>query len=307
MTGGATISRRAFLLAPLALALRISRPGAAASDLAFLVIGDWGRPSTGQRRVAGQMGKVAEAIGARFVISTGDNFYRDGVASLEDPLWRTAFEDVYTAPSLQVPWYVALGNHDHKGDVRAQIAYSERSARWRMPDTHFRHTEAVPGGGALDLFFLDTEPIKRGYADWIRRLTGFFSDDQLAWLDRELAASTARWKIVIGHHPVFSGGSHQNTPALVAWLKPILERHKVQVYLNGHCHNLEHVVIDKVNYLTSGAGARPRPAGPVAGTRFVMGNRLGFLAARVNAAAMTIQFVDDAGTVLYEGSIPVEP
>jgi tartrate-resistant acid phosphatase type 5 len=302
------LSRRAFVVGVTGAALA-GRRAAAGQDreLAFLVIGDWGTSSSDQRRLAARMGEIAERLGSRFVVSTGDNYYPDGVASLEDPLWQTAFEDVYTAPSLQIPWYVALGNHDHRGNVAAQVAYSQRSPRWRMPAAHFRHTEPVPGGGTVELFFLDTDPIKRSYEAWSRRPVGPFAHDELAWLERELAASRARWKIVVGHHPVFSGGSHPDTPVLVNHVKPLLERYGVQAYINGHSHALEHIVVGGVHYVTSGAGAKPRPARAIAGTRFVAGERLGFAVARVTADTVAIEFVDEFGAVLYRATIELAP
>lgn len=44
--------------------------------------------------------------------------------------YQDTFESVYTAKSLRVPWYVLAGNHDHAGNVKAQIEYSQKSNRW---------------------------------------------------------------------------------------------------------------------------------------------------------------------------------
>jgi tartrate-resistant acid phosphatase type 5 len=307
MTRPFRTSRRSFLAtAAAALALGPSRLAqAAAPELAFLVVGDWGTGSIGQRKVAAQMAKSAEAIGARFVITTGDNFYPDGVTSVEDPHWKRTFEDVYAAPSLMIPWYVSLGNHDHRGNVNAQVEYAQRSSRWRLPAAYYKHTETLADGSAADFFFIDSQVIREDY----RRTRGRSArDEQLIWLERELAASIAPWKIAVGHHPVFSGGHHGNTEALVVLLKPLFERYGVQVYLNGHDHDLQHLAVGKVHYLISGGGgARPRPSRPVAGTRFVMGERHGFMTARLAPHAMDVEFIDAEGASLYRASIPGAP
>jgi tartrate-resistant acid phosphatase type 5 len=307
MTRPFRISRRSLLAtAGAAIALGPSRLAwAAASDLAFLVLGDWGTGSSGQRQVAAQMAKSAEAMGARFVITTGDNFYPNGVKSVDDTHWKYTFEDVYAAPSLTIPWYAALGNHDHQGNVNAQVEYTKRSSRWRMPATYYKHTEMLADGSPADFFFIDSQAIREDY----RRTRGRGARDaQLIWLERELTASTARWKIAVGHHPVFSGGRHGPTEALVVLLKPLLEQFGVQVYLSGHEHDLQHLAIGKVHYLISGGGgARTRPSKPVAGTRFVIGRRHGFMTARLAPHAMDIEFIDAEGASLYRASIPVQP
>jgi len=125
-------TRRSFLGGTALLATGFGRcSNAATSDPTFLVLGDWGTGSTAQRKIAVQMAKTAKAIGARFVISTGDNFYEDGVESVLDPQWKTSFEEVYDQPALMIPWYITLGNHDHHGNIVAQVDYT--NSRWRLP------------------------------------------------------------------------------------------------------------------------------------------------------------------------------
>jgi tartrate-resistant acid phosphatase type 5 len=283
------------LLLLLAPAGRASEP-----ELAFAVIGDWGKGTPEQRKDAAAFGRVAETHGARFVISTGDNFYPRGVSSVKDPNWKTLFEDVYSAPSLMVPWRVVLGNHDHRGSTAAQIEYSKTSARWRLPAPFYKHSERVADGIEADFFFLDTTPLyqaSRGaWKFWP------FENEQIAWLRRELAASQAEWKIVVGHHPVFSGGDHGNTPILIEKLKPLFEKFGVNAYFNGHDHALEHIVVNGVNYFTVGAGAEGSLSHPVEGSRF-HGGTTGFVAARLHRADLQVEFFDGNGTSVYRADI----
>src|ERR1700733_3511395 len=88
----------------------------------FIAMGDFGRNGEYmQKEVATQMGITAKDFGADFFVITGDNFYPSGVASTQDYSWTASFETIYTAHSLQNPWYVVLGNHDYKGNVQAEI------------------------------------------------------------------------------------------------------------------------------------------------------------------------------------------
>jgi hypothetical protein len=54
------------------------------------------------------MGKVGEELDIDFVVSTGDNFYENGLTGTDDQAFEQSFTDIYTAKSLQKPWY--LGN-----------------------------------------------------------------------------------------------------------------------------------------------------------------------------------------------------
>lgn len=51
------------------------------------------------------MGRVAEKLNIDFVISTGDNFYDDGLTGIDDPAFETSFSRIYTANSLRKQWY----------------------------------------------------------------------------------------------------------------------------------------------------------------------------------------------------------
>jgi tartrate-resistant acid phosphatase type 5 len=53
-------------------------------EVSFVVIGDWGTGTDDQHRVARQMAAASRAIGARFVVSTGDNIYPRGLKAADD-------------------------------------------------------------------------------------------------------------------------------------------------------------------------------------------------------------------------------
>jgi hypothetical protein len=55
------------------------------AGLHFLTVGDWGFANQDQHNVANEMGKIAEGAPLDFIISAGDNFYENGVSSVDDP------------------------------------------------------------------------------------------------------------------------------------------------------------------------------------------------------------------------------
>lgn len=54
------------------------------------------------------MGKVGEELDIDFVISTGDNFYEDGLEGVHDNKFADSFTNIYTAKSLQKQWYSGM-------------------------------------------------------------------------------------------------------------------------------------------------------------------------------------------------------
>lgn len=293
---------------------------AEAGALRFLVLGDWGKllaykkgangvsePTTsagrGQLAVANAMADWAAKHSPAFVLSVGDNFYETGVKSATDPRWRLTFEEVYAAASLQVPWYVALGNHDHYGNAQAQLDYAATSKRWRMPARHYTFVEKSPSGVSVEFFVLDTDPFARA-------VMGKSAPDaeaaaqQLVWLDAALKASKATWKIVVGHHPLWTGGTRRATREhrLADELPPILRRHDVAVYLCGHEHDAQHLMSEGVHCLLVGNSAEAKPTGAIDKTVYAE-SFLGFAHASVTADRFQIHFVDTLGKIRHTAAV----
>jgi tartrate-resistant acid phosphatase type 5 len=281
-----------------------------AGGLNFIVFGDWGRHGeSDQCEVAAQMALAAKATNARFVISTGDNFYNDGVASANDPQWQTSFENVYRDPALQIPWHVILGNHDYHGNPDAQLEYARAHPRWNLPARYFPQTHHVDLTTTADFFYLDTTPMIRSY-----RILGKIAANvatqnvkkQIAWFKDALAASQARWKIAIGHHPIYSGGEHGDTPELIERILPLLHKYKVQAWFNGHDHDLQHLAAGDLNMFCSGAGSQIRRTRNTVRTKFAK-SRSGFTTVSVQSDRMLIRMTDNHGEVLYTANVLIKP
>lgn len=209
------------------------------------------------------MGLVGEKLDIDFVISTGDNFYEDGLTGVEDPAFEESFSDIYTAPSLQKQWYNVLGNHDYRGDVEAQLSpiLQQKDSKW------FCLRSYILNSGHVDFFFVDTTPFVDKYFtdpgddtyDW----SGVFPREEylstlLQDVDAALKESDATWKIVVGHHTILSAGQHGVTQELINHLLPILRENKIDLYINGHDHCLEHIIDNEseIQFLTSGGGSK---------------------------------------------------
>jgi len=110
------------------------------------------------------------------------------------------------------------GNHDHYGNVKAQIAYTKKSHRWYMPHYYYTKvmyiitTSAMYGQALYCVFqvfrigsnftiqfvFIDTELLTTSD---LGCLSSNDTDPQWTWIEATLAASTSQWLFVIGHHP----------------------------------------------------------------------------------------------------------
>lgn len=274
----------------------------------FYVIGDWGRNGYfKQKELAVVMHKAGFVLEPEIIISTGDNFYPDGIASTQDPYIKSSFEDIYSGFNLFVPWYVVLGNHDYIGNIQAQIDYSKISKRWNMPDYYYHIDKKIDGGGSIRFMFLDTNPFEDRYYKR-KKYHQVTKQDTLAqkkWLKNKLKKSKANWNFVIGHHPLYTSGKRYNAPAYQRkHLESIFEKGKVHAYFAGHEHDLQHQKPENVftHHFVSGAGSEVRPTNKLSFTKFAESIQ-GFLAVSVYKNKMLVQAVNYKGEVIYKTEI----
>ncbi len=282
-------------------------------SLRFFAIGDWGRDGMCcQRDVALRMNELANVWLPSHILNTGDNFYQAGIDSVHDQQFVSSWSGVYGVLDglKELKWVTVAGNHDHYGNVRAQLDLAKSVKLWHLPAlTYFERY------GDVQFAYVDTTPM---YYSKVELLTGFrtnfSSADEVvrktvAQVDEVLSKSDARWKIVVGHHPLFSTGSHfegepQNLLRMQKHLKAVMEKHKVAAYICGHEHSLEHAVVDGIHYLLSGAGSKVRRiTGHMKHNKFAIG-RQGFMAVSVGKDRMHAYIIDMAGVVLHTVTIP---
>ena len=302
----------------------LSPVDAGKNALRFTVIGDWGwsgynyaktatpedakgwdERGRGELSVSAAMGVFAAQYAPQLAFSVGDNFYPNGVKTVDDERFRTTFEEPFGAAALQIPWYVALGNHDIRRNWRAQIEYTQKSKRWNMPAKHYSFSKTAPDGTVVDFFVLDTCAFHRKlHVGAAIEEADRDAAAQLVWLERELGASKADWKILVGHHPVWTGGVRRDIHEqdLDKLLPPLMKKHGVALYFCGHEHDSQHIERDGIHNILMGNGGDMRPTGETEGTRYAE-SRLGFGFVTVDKAAARIHFVDTKGDVRHAAVI----
>ncbi|CAK9174771.1 unnamed protein product [Ilex paraguariensis] len=205
-----------------------------------------------------------------------------------------------------------LGNHDYRGNALAQLSpiLTNRDSRWLCLKSYIVNAEIV------EFFFMDTTPFQDKYFtdpgdstyDW----RGVLPRDQylskvLKDVDSALKESSAKWKIVVGHHTIQSAGQHGNTKELVKQLLPILQANNVDLYVNGHDHCLQHISSSdsRLQFLTSGGGSKAW-RGDISwwnpGEMKLYYDGQGFMTMHITQTEVEVVFYDIFGSVMHKWS-----
>ncbi|MBK9170533.1 MAG: metallophosphoesterase [Bryobacterales bacterium] len=280
---------------PLVVVLLAVFPLAAQTDLGQMLpeggtirltaFGDFGDLKHSPQTVADAMYRRHQQQPFALGVTLGDNFYPRGVKSVDDPKWTRIWEDLYAR--FGIVFYAALGNHDYKGNEQAQIDYAARSRSWEMPARYYTYA-----AGPARFLALDT-------TEW--------DDAQRAWLDRELASKPAPWRIVYGHHPVFTYGRHRRGKQVARMereLLPLLARHGVRLYLSGHDHDFQHLREAGIDFfICGGGGTKLRKARSGPRTVFAASQH-GFCEVEAGPEALDVRIFNTASGLLHATRIP---
>ncbi len=265
-------------------------------ETTYILVGDTGSGLPAQKQVATAIKEYCDHIqNCQAVLILGDVIYEEGVKNIDDPQFQTKFEQPYA--EINLPFYIAFGNHDYAGCTQCYLDYSAKSQKWNMPASYYsvpellNATERPPVKPLpeIEFFVIDTEK---------------FDAVQQQWLHKTLQSSTKTWKVIVGHRPIESfevSKYHEDWSGKTKLLEEVC--HTADFYAAGHAHLLEdrgQLEGCSVKQLVAGGGgATIRKVVENNPDRFVH-EGYGFLAVTVQGSTLHYQFVDDRGNVLEE-------
>jgi 3',5'-cyclic AMP phosphodiesterase CpdA len=164
----------------------------------------------------------SDAPKARFMLHAGDLVSHSNVDSEWGEWFHAGGWLNAMIPSVSTP-----GNHEYP---------READGIKRSLSRHWRPQFALPTGGPAGMeetvYALDYQGT---------RVISLNSNESLRpqneWLDKTLADNPNRWTVVTFHHPVYSTKKNRDNPQIRAAWKPIFDKYRVDLVLNGHDHS----------------------------------------------------------------------
>lgn len=247
-----------------------------ANSVRFAVIGDAGTGDKVQNETAAQIFKYYQRFPFTFAIMLGDNIY--GASRPQD--FANKFEKPYKALlDAKVEFNAALGNHDD-------------------PNQKFYKPFNL-GGNRYRTF-------KKGNVRFFVLDSNYLDPEQVAWLEKELAASGSDWKIAYFHHPLYTSARRGPEIELRKILEPVFVKYGVDVVFNGHEHIYERIRPQQgVQYFVAGGSAKLRSGDTHPGKLTDVGfaEDRSFMLVEIAGDEMFFQAISRTGATVDKGSI----
>ena len=263
-------------------------------QLIFFALGDTGSGDKNQFDVADAMEKKCNEYGQiDGILLLGDNIYMSGAESVSDPQWMEKVVKPYDRPCLgKAKIYPVLGNHDYKGKPGVQIEYSKSNKQWVMPHRFY----SLKFGSLLKIIAIDT-----GFPDFCL----FSNICSIDFLLEEANDSSIKWKVVTAHHPLSSSSKHgySHKGGVFGFLLRPMICGKVNSWLSGHAHHLEHRILDDCDtdlfVAGGGGGSLYKVREDNDGKSKFTAQSFGYLEVKVSPDKLNYKFIDQLGKEVY--------
>ena len=263
-----------------------------------LIIGDMGKGTNDQYKVAKLMKKLYKKYKITFILGLGDNIYPNGCTSVNDILFINNFESPYSIlPNHR--WYMCLGNHDYgyiQDNSNNQVNYTNYSKKWYMPSKYYSFEK-----GPVEFFYLDTN---------LENMDDSMIDAQLKYMKHKLDTSTKKFKVVVGHHTWRSIAGHGNADTqFEIFLDDLFKDTKPTMYICGHDHCKSLIIKDGICLCVLGTGGESYEYDPDIYKRLTnnmydcrldfFSPSLGVGVLQIEKNNLTLKFFDDKGLCEY--------
>lgn len=237
----------------------------------LFLLGDWGTDTYPDQQAATaaamRLWVDQRHIRPEALFMLGDNWYGDMGVGYASGRWQKQFEQMYPASHFPGKAYVVLGNHDYERKVSSKVdlelgyAAHAKGTRWTLPARWytFQYPENNP---VITFICLDTNlpGMKHGAATfepWSFDMKKEDRDQQDAWFRAELAKPrTTPFVACVAHHPLYTNGIHRDQHILIRDWDTLLRQHKVDFWISGHDHDLQHLEFagHPTSFVVSGGG-----------------------------------------------------
>ena len=166
-----------------------------------------------------------KAPNASFIIHAGD-LVNNAHSDHEWHEWYMAGGWIHRSlPSLSIP-----GNHEYRPQVQKDLdeKISRLSIQWN-------HQFTFPDNGVKGLeetvYYVDYQGVR-----FIGLNSNLMIDEQTVWLEEVLKNNPNKWTVAVYHHPLYSASRGRDNVELRSKWKPIFDKYKVDLALQGHDH-----------------------------------------------------------------------
>ncbi len=160
-----------------------------------------------------------------------------------------------------LPQIAAAGNHEY---VDVTLPDGRESRRL---GAHWALTLPFPGNGAPGVEtttgVIDWQGVRFIILDGTSAIDLGTLEVQTRWLEAELSRPGADWTVVVMHQPVFTCARPDDTPRIGEAWRPLFERYRVDLVLQGHDHCYHRLTDPRGRAAGSKARAQGGAQGPV--------------------------------------------